>query len=72
MGSIISGIFSAISVIKELIKLFHMFMDMRDKQRKIEAAKREQEREAAVDKQKVAQTEEEFDNAQDTIVGNKP
>lgn len=45
---------------------------MRERERIREAQEAEKKQNEAIEKQKNAETEEDFDNAQDEIVGNKP
>jgi len=69
MFSAISSLFSIIRMLLDLIKLYKNWMA---EQRAADALKRQSEREAAVDAQANAQTEKDFDDAQDRIVSNKP
>lgn len=68
----IAQIFAAIQLLLKLIGLWETFLSWSDKKRVAEAQEREQKRNAAIDKQKHAQTEEEFDKAQSDIVNNPP
>jgi len=68
----VSGIFSVIQLILKLIGLWEQFQDYSDKERLKASQERTQEREKAVDKQQGAQSEDEFDRAQDDIVKHKP
>jgi hypothetical protein len=67
MGQIFSAIVAGIAVIRELIKLAYMFFDLVADQKAKEAAEREAKLREAVDKQKNAQTEKDFDDAQNDI-----
>lgn len=60
------------AVIKALIDLFKFFRNWKVQQDKVEAGKRQQELEKAVDKVSEAQTDEEIFNEQDKIMSNKP
>lgn len=68
----ISGIFAAIQLVLRLFKLWDQFLEYSDKVRLAQAAENTQEREKAVDEQKGASSEEEFDRAQDGVIGHKP
>lgn len=70
MGQIFSAIVAVIAVIRELIKLAYMFFDLVADQRAKEIAERERKLREAVDKQKNAKTEDEFDSNQDDITDN--
>lgn len=69
MFQAISGLFSLIRMILDLIKFYKGWME---EQRAAEALKRQTERELAIEDQAKAQTEKDFDDAQDRIVSNKP
>lgn len=68
----LTGIFAIVQLILKLFGAWEQFLDYADKQRIADAEKRNQDRNKAVDEQKKAQTEEEFDRAQDKIVGANP
>ena len=68
----ISGIFGVVQLLLKLFGLWEQFLDYSDKARAAEAEARKQRREKAVDEQKAAATEDEFDKAQDEIIANKP
>ena len=68
----ISQIFLVIELILKLFGAWEKFQDYSDKRKNAEAEERRQKRDKAVDDQQKAKTEDEFDKAQDTIVGNKP
>lgn len=62
---------AVIGVIKELIALIKLFYGWIEAQKNAEAEKRAQEREKALEDIQKAQTEEEFDAAQDRVVDNR-
>lgn len=68
----IAQIFLLIEVILRLFKLWDSFGTFVDDKREKDRIERDQARDKAVDKQKNAQTEEEFDKAQDDIARNSP
>lgn len=68
----LTGIFAVIQLLLKAIGLWEQFLDYAEKQKIAEAEKRNQDRNKAVDEQKNAKTEEEFDRAQDKIVDNSP
>lgn len=68
----IAQIFLLIEVILRLFKLWDSFGTFVDDKREKDRIERDQARDKAVDKQKNAQTEEEFDSSQGKIVKNKP
>lgn len=68
----ISGIFAAIQLVLKLIGLWEQFLGWSDKKRLADAAKNTQDREKAVDQQKGAMSEEEFDRLQDDITKHRP
>lgn len=68
----ISQVFAVVQLLLKVFGLWEQFLDYSDKARTAEAEERKQRREEAVDKQKDAQSEEEFDRAQDDIVGSNP
>lgn len=68
----IAKIFLAIQLVLRLFKLWDSFLVYADEARERERLERDRKRDAAVDKQKHSQTEEEFDKAQDDIAGNRP
>lgn len=68
----IAQIFLLIEVILRLFKLWDSFGLFIDDKREKERVARDQARDKAVDEQKNAQTEEDFDRLQDDIVGNSP
>lgn len=65
-------ILAAFSVIKELITLIKLMFGWVEAQKNAKAQERAQEREKAVEDIQKAQTEEDFDAAQDRIVNNRP
>lgn len=66
------GVGALVSVIRAIFSLIAEFQAIQEANKKAEAEKRRQEREKAADDLANAQTEEEFDNAQDRLVDNKP
>lgn len=68
----IAQIFLLIEVILRLFKLWDSFGTFVDDKREKDRIERDQARDKAVDKQKNAQTEEQFDKAQDDIARNSP
>jgi len=68
----ISGIFAAIQLVLRLFKLWDQFLEYSDKVRLAQAAENTQAREKAVDQQKGAMSEEEFDRLQDELTKHKP
>lgn len=68
----ITQIFLAIQAILQLFKLWDAFLAYADDVREKERVARDQARNAAIDRQKDAQSEEEFDRAQDDIARNSP
>lgn len=68
----IAQIFLLIEVILRLFKLWDSFGTFVDDKREKDRIERDQARDKAVDKQKNAQTEEEFDRLQDDIARNSP
>lgn len=65
----IVAVFQAIKALLDLVKFIQ---NWRVQQDKIEAERRQQELEKAVDKSKTAELEDEIWDSQDTIVSNKP
>ncbi len=65
-------IFAVIQLLLKLVGLWEAFLSWSDKARLAEAAQNTQEREKAVDQQKGAQNEDDFDRAQDDIVNHRP
>lgn len=68
----LSKLMSIISVLRALIDLFKYLQNWQAQQEKIEAAKRQEALEQAVDEALAAETDEEIWNAQDKIISNKP
>mgnify|MGYP001029681247 CR=1 FL=1 len=68
----LSKLMSIISVLRALIDLFKYLQNWIEQQRKIEAAKRQEALEQAVDESLAAETDEDIWNAQNKIVSNKP
>ena len=68
----IAQIFVAIQAVLQLFKLWDAFLAYADDVREKERVARDQARNAAVDRQKEAQNEEDFDRAQDDIARNSP
>lgn len=68
----ISQIFAVIQLLLQLFKLWERFGVYVDDQREKARIERDQKRDAAVDAQKGAKDEAEFDKAQDDIAGNHP
>jgi len=69
---VIAQIFVAIQAVLQLFKLWDAFLAYADDVREKERVARDQARNAAVDRQKEAQNEEDFDRAQDDIARNSP
>lgn len=65
-------IWSIIQLILKLIGLGELFLSERDKSKVTAGQVNTQERNKAIDEQKSAQTEDEFDKAQDSIVSHAP
>jgi hypothetical protein len=70
--AIIGSIFTAIQVILRLLGLWDQFLNWSDAKRIADAEKNTQDRNDAVDKQKGAKSEDDFDKAQDDIISHKP
>lgn len=68
----LANIFAFFSAIKELVALIRIFLNWRDEVNRAAAQKRERDRNQAVDEQKNAKDEEQFDHDQDVIAGNQP
>lgn len=68
----ISQIFIIIRLILTAFGLWESFLSYGDANREKKRVEKDQKRDKAVDEQKDAQTEEEFDKNQDTIGGSKP
>ena len=68
----IAQIFAIVALLLKVFGLWEQFGQYMDDKREKERVARDQARDAAVDKQKEAQTEEDFDKAQDAIAGNTP
>jgi len=68
----IASIFSIIQLILHLIGLWDQFLSWSDAKRLAEAEKNTETRNDAVDKQKEAKDEAEFDKEQSVIVSHKP
>lgn len=69
---IVTGVFSAIKLVLELLGLWHQFQDFSDKERLKKAQENTDARDKAVDQQTGAKSEDDFDRAQDGIVDHKP
>lgn len=65
-------IFAVIELILKLIGLWDGFMSYVDKKRIADEAQKTADRNKAVDEQKNAKSEDDFDKAQDDIIRNKP
>lgn len=65
-------VFAVIQLILKLIGLWEDFLSWSDKKRIADAEVNRQEREKAVDKQKDAEDEKTFDDAQSEIINHKP
>lgn len=65
-------IFVVIELILKLIGLWDGFLSYVDQKRIADDAEKTAKRNKAVDDQKSAASEDDFDKDQDTIVGNKP
>lgn len=65
-------IFSIIQLILQLLGLWDQFMSWSDAKRLADASQNTQSRNAAVDDQKGATSEDQFDKDQDTIINHKP
>lgn len=68
----IAQIFAAIELILKLIGLWNGFLDYTDKKRIADAEANKQEREKAVDDQKDAKDEAQFDKDQSTVINHQP
>lgn len=68
----LSGVWSFIQMILQLLGLIKMGISEADKAKVAAGQVNTQERDKAVDAQKNAQSEDEFDKAQDSIVLHKP
>ncbi len=68
----LSSIFSIIQLILSLIGIWDQFLSWSDAKRLADASKNTQDRNTAVDDQKEATSEDQFDKDQDTIVNHKP
>jgi hypothetical protein len=68
----IANIFAFIQLLLKLFGLWEQFSDWTIKQAIAKREERRQDRDKAVDQQQNAQTEEEFDKAQETISHNLP
>lgn len=68
----ISQIFIIIRLILTAFGLWESFLSYGDANREKKRVEKNQKRDKAVDEQKDAQTEEDFDKKQDTIGGSKP
>lgn len=64
------GFFDLISLLLKLIGLWEGLLDFIDKKHSADMEERRQRREKAIEDQKNAQSEKEFDDAQDSIVDN--
>ena len=61
-----------LELIKAFISLWKQFKAWKEQKRIEEQEKKEQERKDSADKLKNAETEDDFDRAQDELVNNKP
>lgn len=68
----IAQFFAVVQLLLKLIGLWEQFLSWSDAKRIADAEQNRQERNAAVDEQKTAKTEEDFDKAQDSIVNHIP
>lgn len=68
----LSGFWSLVQLVLKILGLIDRAQDAAAAAEKAEAEKRRQAREVAIGDQANAQTEEEFNAAQDRIVRNKP
>lgn len=68
----ITQIFAVIELVLKLIGLWEQFSAYTIQKSIADRAERKQQRDRAVDKQQTAQTEDEFDKAQDDISRNMP
>ena len=67
-----SGIMNLWSIIKMILGLIKFFNQFLEEQRKAEAKRREEALAKALEDLANAQSEREFDDAQNSVVGNKP
>lgn len=70
--SIIASIYSVIQLILRLFGLWESFLDYSDNQRKIAAAKKQEELEKAVDASTKAEVDDEIWKSQNDITKNMP
>lgn len=68
----IANVFAVIQLLLKLIGLWEQFQDYTIRSAIAQREERKQDRDKAVDAQKTALTEDEFDKAQDIISGNMP
>lgn len=72
MGAIFSAISGIATILKALMGLWNALQKFRDEQRRKELEEQNQRQDKAVEDLKRAQTEEEFNRAQEEIVKNSP
>lgn len=72
MGAIFSAISGISTIIKALMGLWSAIQTWREEQRRKEVEAKNQKQDKAVEDLKRAQTEEEFNRAQEEIVKNSP
>lgn len=61
-----------VALIRAIIDLIREFKAVKEAQKKKEAEQKEARRDEAIEKLKNAETEKDFDDAQDQLVDNKP
>lgn len=68
----LANIWALISLILEAIGFYKFWWSERDKSKVAEGQVNTQERDKAIDEQKSAESEDEFDKAQDSVVSHLP